>query len=92
MSFSSLLIVTATDCDSNENAELLYYSLSQDFSITSRGTVFPAARLDYERPNHLYEFIVMAVDKGEESKTGTATVRIHVSNVNDEAPAFSQTV
>uniref|UniRef100_A0A672UN86 Neural-cadherin-like n=1 Tax=Strigops habroptila TaxID=2489341 RepID=A0A672UN86_STRHB len=84
--------VTATDCDSKENAELLYSALSQDFSITSHGTVFPATRLDYERPGHLYEFIIMAVDKGEEPKTGTATVRIHVSNVNDEAPEFSQTI
>uniref|UniRef100_A0A8C6JXA2 Uncharacterized protein n=1 Tax=Melopsittacus undulatus TaxID=13146 RepID=A0A8C6JXA2_MELUD len=89
---TALLQVTATDCDSEENAELLYYTLSQDFSITSHGTVFPATRLDYERPNHLYEFIIMAVDKGEEPKTGTATVRIHVSNVNDEAPEFSQAI
>lgn len=88
--FFSLLIVTATDCDSKENAQLLYYTLSQDFSITSHGTIFPATRLDYERPNHLYEFIIMAVDQGEEPKTGTATVRIHMSNVNDEAPEFSQ--
>uniref|UniRef100_A0A8C5JEE2 CADN protein n=1 Tax=Junco hyemalis TaxID=40217 RepID=A0A8C5JEE2_JUNHY len=89
---TALLQVTATDCDSKENAQLLYYTLSQDFSITSHGTVFPATRLDYERPNHLYEFIIMAVDQGEEPRTGTATVRIHVSNVNDEAPEFSQTI
>ncbi|NWS17802.1 CADN protein, partial [Pachyramphus minor] len=89
---TALLQVTATDCDSRENAQLLYYTLSQDFGITSRGTIFPAARLDYERPNHLYEFIIMAVDQGEEPKTGTATVRIHVSNVNDEAPEFSQAI
>ncbi|XP_009892389.1 PREDICTED: neural-cadherin-like [Charadrius vociferus] len=89
---TALLQVTATDCDSKENAEILYYALSQDFSITSHGTIFPATPLDYERPNHLYEFIIMAVDKGEEPKTGTATVRIHVSNVNDEAPEFSQTI
>lgn len=84
--------MTATDCDSKENAEILYYTLSPDFSITSHGTIFPARELDYERPNHLYEFIIMAVDKGEDPKTGTATVRIHVSNVNDEAPEFSQTM
>ncbi|NXL30986.1 CADN protein, partial [Glaucidium brasilianum] len=89
---TALLQVTATDCDSKENAEILYYTLSQDFSITSHGTIFPARQLDYERPNHLYEFIIMAVDKGEEPKTGTATVRVHVSNVNDEAPEFSQTI
>ncbi|NXN44249.1 CADN protein, partial [Rhinoptilus africanus] len=89
---TALLQVTATDCDSKENAEILYYALSQDFSITSHGTIFPATQLDYERPNHLYEFVIMAVDKGEEPKTGTATVRVHVSNVNDEAPEFSQTI
>ncbi|XP_027519706.1 neural-cadherin-like isoform X3 [Corapipo altera] len=89
---TALLQVTATDCDSKENAHLLYYTLSQDFGITSHGTIFPATRLDYERPNHLYEFIIMAVDQGEEPKTGTATVRIHVSNVNDEAPEFSQAI
>uniref|UniRef100_A0A8C0FJM4 Neural-cadherin n=1 Tax=Bubo bubo TaxID=30461 RepID=A0A8C0FJM4_BUBBB len=89
---TALLQVTATDCDSKENAEILYYTLSQDFSITSHGTIFPARQLDYERPNHLYEFIIMAVDKGEEPKTGTATVRVHVSNVNDEAPEFSQAI
>lgn len=82
--------MAASDCDSEENAEILYYTLSPEFSISSQGTIFPAEQLDYERPNHLYEFIIMAVDKGEEPKTGTATVRIHVSNVNDEAPEFSQ--
>ncbi|XP_074824817.1 neural-cadherin-like [Natator depressus] len=87
-----LLQVTASDCDSEENAEILYYTLSPDFSISSHGTIFPAAQLDYERPSHLYEFIIMAVDKGEEPKTGTATVRIRVSNMNDEAPEFSQTI
>ncbi|NWX98396.1 CADN protein, partial [Nothoprocta ornata] len=89
---TALLQVTATDCDSRENAEILYYALSPDFSVTTDGTVFPATQLDYERPNHLYEFIIMAVDKGEEPKTGTTTVRIHVSNVNDEAPEFSQAI
>ncbi|NXY46161.1 CADN protein, partial [Ceuthmochares aereus] len=89
---TALLQVTATDCDSKENAEIRYYTLSQDFSITPDGTIFPATQLDYERPDHLHEFIVMAVDKGEEPKTGTATVRIHTSNVNDEAPEFSQKI
>ncbi|NXA34968.1 CADN protein, partial [Eudromia elegans] len=89
---TALLQVTATDCDSKENAEIVYYTLSPDFSVTADGTVFPATKLDYERPNHLYEFIIVAVDKGEEPKTGTTTVRIHVSNVNDEAPEFSQAI
>ncbi|XP_061577385.1 neural-cadherin-like isoform X1 [Cololabis saira] len=89
---TSLLQVLATDCDSGLNAELTYYTLSPDFSISPHGTVFPARRLDYERPNHLYEFVVMAVDSGDEPHSGTATVRVRMANVNDEAPEFSQSV
>ncbi|XP_037346182.2 neural-cadherin [Pungitius pungitius] len=87
---TSLLQVSANDCDSEENAELTYYTLSPDFTISPHGTIFPAGPLDYERPNHLYEFVVMAVDKGEVPRTGTTTVRIRMANVNDEAPEFSQ--
>ncbi|KAM9816185.1 neural-cadherin-like isoform 2-T2 [Syngnathus typhle] len=89
---TSLLQVMATDCDSGLNAELTYYTLSPDFSISPHGTIFPAARLDYERPNHLYEFVVMAVDGGDGPHSGTATVRVRMFNVNDEAPEFSQLV
>ncbi|XP_045071995.1 neural-cadherin, partial [Coregonus clupeaformis] len=89
---TSLLQVSASDCDSDLNAELTYYTLSPDFSISPHGTIFPAGQLDYERPNHLYEFVVMAVDKGDVARTGTATVRIRMANVNDEVPEFSQHV
>ncbi|KAJ8338649.1 hypothetical protein SKAU_G00354350 [Synaphobranchus kaupii] len=87
---TSLLQVSASDCDSDLNAELTYHTLSPDFIISVHGTIFPARPLDYERPNHLYEFVVMAVDKGEVPRTGTTTVRVRMSNVNDEAPEFSQ--
>ncbi|KAG5839693.1 hypothetical protein ANANG_G00207630 [Anguilla anguilla] len=89
---TSLLQVSASDCDSDLNAELTYYTLSPDFSVSPHGTIFPARPLDYERPNHLYEFVVMAVDKGEVPRTGTATIRIRMANVNDEAPQFSQLI
>ncbi|XP_053709849.1 neural-cadherin [Synchiropus splendidus] len=90
MTATSLLQVSASDCDSEKNAELTYYTLSPDFTISPHGTIFPAGALDYERPNHLYEFVVMAVDKGDIPRTGTATVRIRMANVNDEVPEFSQ--
>ncbi|XP_054626385.1 neural-cadherin isoform X2 [Dunckerocampus dactyliophorus] len=90
MTATSLLQVSASDCDSEKNAELTYYTLSPDFTISPHGTIFPAGPLDYERPNHLYEFVVMAVDKGEVPRTGTTTVRIRMANVNDETPDFSQ--
>uniref|UniRef100_A0A3Q2PU85 Si:ch211-186j3.6 n=1 Tax=Fundulus heteroclitus TaxID=8078 RepID=A0A3Q2PU85_FUNHE len=84
------LLQSANDCDSGANADLTYYTLSPDFIISPHGTIFPAGPLDYERPNHLYEFVVMAIDKGEVPRTGTTTVRIRMANVNDEAPEFSQ--
>ncbi|XP_061877314.1 neural-cadherin isoform X1 [Entelurus aequoreus] len=92
MTATSLLQVSASDCDSEKNAELTYHTLSPDFSISPHGTVFPARPLDYERANHLYEFVVMAVDQGQVPRTGTTTVRIRMANVNDEAPRFSQHV
>ncbi|XP_069594534.1 neural-cadherin-like [Ranitomeya imitator] len=89
---TSLLQVTATDCDSGVNGEFSYFTLSPEFSISAQGTISPARRLDYERPSHLYEFVILAIDHGEPPNTGTTTVRIRVTNLNDEAPEFSQTI
>ncbi|XP_066439955.1 neural-cadherin-like [Eleutherodactylus coqui] len=89
---TSLLQVTASDCDSGESGEFSYFTLSPDFSISAQGTISPARRLDYERPSHLYEFVILAIDRGESPNTGTATVRIRVTNVNDEVPEFSQAI
>ncbi|TRY95800.1 hypothetical protein DNTS_001832 [Danionella cerebrum] len=89
---TSLLQVLARDCDTDMNAELSYFIQSEDFGITSQGVVSPSQRLDYERPNHMYECTVLAVDKGAPPRTGTASIRIRMANVNDEAPVFSQTI
>ncbi|KAM3614937.1 uncharacterized protein V6R79_020964 [Siganus canaliculatus] len=89
---TSLLQVLARDCDSGVNSDLSYFVHGSDFDITSGGVVSPARRLDYERPNHIYEFVVVAVDAGTPPRTGTASVRVRVSNCNDEAPVFSQSV
>uniref|UniRef100_A0A8C5PPG5 Uncharacterized protein n=1 Tax=Leptobrachium leishanense TaxID=445787 RepID=A0A8C5PPG5_9ANUR len=89
---SSLLQVTAQDCDSGSNSEISYFTQSLDFSITPQGVIQSNQRLDYERPNHLYEFVVIAIDNGNPSRTGTASVRLRMANINDEAPIFSQAV
>uniref|UniRef100_A0A803W497 Uncharacterized protein n=1 Tax=Ficedula albicollis TaxID=59894 RepID=A0A803W497_FICAL len=65
---TALLQVTATDCDSKENAQLLYYTLSQDFSITSQGTIFPATRLDYE---HVLQTLFVSEDAGPNTLIAT---------------------
>ncbi|NXG51462.1 CADN protein, partial [Psilopogon haemacephalus] len=89
---TSLLQVLATDCDSGSNSEISYFIQSTDFSITRHGVINSNQRLNFERANHMYEFVVIAVDKGHPPRTGTASVRIRVANVNDEAPVFSQPV
>ncbi|NXG28398.1 CADN protein, partial [Dromaius novaehollandiae] len=89
---TSLLQVLATDCDSGSNAEITYFIQSADFSITRHGVISSNQRLNFERANHMYEFVVIAVDKGHPPRTGTASVRIRMANVNDEAPVFSQSV
>ncbi|KAK2527877.1 neural-cadherin [Columba guinea] len=80
------------DCDSGSNSEISYFIQSTDFSITHHGVINSNQRLNFERANHMYEFVVIAVDKGHPPRTGTASVRIRMANVNDEAPVFSQSV
>ncbi|KAM6102160.1 neural-cadherin-like isoform 6-T6 [Theristicus caerulescens] len=89
---TSLLQVLATDCDSGSNSEITYFIQSTDFSITRHGVINSNQRLNFERANHMYEFVVIAVDKGHPPRTGTASVRIRMANVNDEAPVFSQPI
>ncbi|XP_044151298.1 neural-cadherin-like [Bufo gargarizans] len=89
---TSILEVTAQDCDSGSNAEISYFTQSSDFSITSQGVILSSQRLDYEKANHMYEFVVIAIDKGNPPRTGTASVRLQMLNINDEVPVFSQTV
>ncbi|CAJ0958729.1 unnamed protein product [Ranitomeya imitator] len=85
-------LVAAQDCDSGSNAEISYFTQSSEFSITSQGEILSKRRLDYEQANHMYEFVVIAVDKGIPPHTGTASVRLRMSNINDEAPIFSRTL
>ncbi|XP_041045226.1 neural-cadherin [Carcharodon carcharias] len=89
---TSLLQVLAQDCDTGLNAEISYFSQGAEFAITPQGLISSKQQLDYERPNHMYEFIVAAVDKGHPPRTGTASVRIRMTNINDEAPVFSQNI
>jgi len=48
-------------------------------------------RLDYDRlPDHTYNFTVTATDNGVPALSGSANVRVSVTNVNDEDPVFVQ--
>ncbi|XP_043475146.1 neural-cadherin isoform X3 [Leptopilina heterotoma] len=89
---TNILKVKATDADSGENAEIEYLVSDDHFSVDSNGIIVNNKQLDADNNNAYYEFIVTAKDKGELSKTGTATVRIYTKNKNDEEPKFSQQV
>jgi len=48
-------------------------------------------RLDYDSlPDHTYNFTVTATDSGVPALSGSANVRVSVTNVNDEDPVFVQ--
>ncbi|XP_015602417.1 neural-cadherin isoform X3 [Cephus cinctus] len=89
---TSILKVKATDADSGANAEIEYSVSDDHFSVDSNGIIVNNKQLDADNNNAYYEFVVTAKDKGEPSKTGTATVRIYTKNKNDEEPKFSQQV
>ncbi|XP_019698472.2 neural-cadherin isoform X4 [Harpegnathos saltator] len=89
---TNILRVKATDADSGVNAEIEYLVSDDHFSVDSNGIIVNNKQLDADNNNAYYEFIVTAKDKGEPSKTGTATVRIYTKNKNDEEPKFSQQV
>uniref|UniRef100_A0A3Q3IJ23 Cadherin domain-containing protein n=1 Tax=Monopterus albus TaxID=43700 RepID=A0A3Q3IJ23_MONAL len=87
-----VLDVVATDADNGINAELAYsiieHSANKLFEIDSNtGEVRVKNLLDREETDR-YEFRVAAADKGVPSKTGTATVVIHVLDRNDNDPKF----
>ncbi len=50
-------------------------------------------RLDYDSiSDHTYNFTVVATDNGTPPRSGSAMVRVTVTNVNDEDPQFTQPV
>nr|AUG84419.1 Pcd11x [Platynereis dumerilii] len=85
--------VNATDKDSGENG-LIDYKLHPDaggdFHVDGlTGTVSARAVLDREQTQQI-RFRVIASDRGQPRKSGTATVIVNVQDVNDEKPMFAQ--
>ncbi|CAK6445874.1 unnamed protein product [Pipistrellus nathusii] len=87
-----ILQVFAADLDSGSRG-LIEYSLlagthAQVFQIdTQSGVIIANGILDYEFTSS-YSLIVQATDKGMPRLTGTSMVKIQVTDVNDNAPAF----
>uniref|UniRef100_H3A4U8 FAT atypical cadherin 4 n=1 Tax=Latimeria chalumnae TaxID=7897 RepID=H3A4U8_LATCH len=83
-----LLTVLATDPDENMNGQVRY-SISYDkFLIDSvTGLISVVKNLDRERiPVHIFE--VVASDLGTSPRSGTATVKVVLRDINDFIPTF----
>ncbi|KAL3875780.1 hypothetical protein ACJMK2_033697 [Sinanodonta woodiana] len=57
------------------------------FSVTSAGVVILIQRLDREAQDNLV-LTLIALDDGKPARTSTATVSLHVTDVNDNSPVF----
>uniref|UniRef100_A0A8B9HCB7 Cadherin domain-containing protein n=1 Tax=Astyanax mexicanus TaxID=7994 RepID=A0A8B9HCB7_ASTMX len=90
----SVLQVKALDRDQDSG---IFYSIlrsTQDHLLNihpQSGIISTAAGLDREREADL-AFLVVAVDGGFPPLTSTATVNIHVEDINDNKPVFTQQI
>ncbi|XP_052798901.1 neural-cadherin-like [Mya arenaria] len=94
---SVLLTVTARDSDLNTK---MSFSVNNDHfrvvPLNPENTTSPYTAnivvnkiLDYDRlPVKLYGFDIYATDDGDIPRSGSATVQIFMTNVNDESPEF----
>ncbi|XP_033743279.1 protocadherin-7-like [Pecten maximus] len=85
--------VTASDEDIGRNAQINYYlhddSVSK-FAINSHTGVV-TANMKFDREvNPRITFRVLAVDGGNPQQTGTATVVLTITDINDNAPSFNR--
>lgn len=85
--------VSAIDHDTGSNREFVfsfdpnYNTSTLPFTIFSTGEIKTSSELDREQYSH-YNFPIIAVDKGSPPLTSTATVRITVTDKNDNKPIF----
>ena len=92
-----ILQVSASDIDSPTNAQITYQldpssQFLNTFSVaSSNGVIRTIGNIDYEQ-NPVYELEIMAEDSGMPQRTGLATVRIIINNLNDNPPVFTESV
>ncbi|XP_018016523.1 neural-cadherin isoform X4 [Hyalella azteca] len=89
---NTVLKVKARDDDVGTNAEIVYSVNDDHFRVDNKGVIKVKKTLDADDNNAYYMFDVVAKDRGDPPKEGSATVRIYTKNKNDEEPKFSQQV
>lgn len=86
--------VHATDKDvTPQNKDLSYFKLagSDKFTVDpSTGTISITINKELDRETEpQYNLTIIAIDRGSTPLTGTTTVTIYVTDVNDQKPVFS---
>ncbi|XP_041951959.1 protocadherin Fat 1a isoform X7 [Alosa sapidissima] len=93
---TSVLQVTATDADTGNNKVIFYQIIeekekSSDYFTIDRdtGAISTARALDHEEMTR-HKLTVRAVDGGVPALSSEVVVTVHVTDLNDNAPVFSQ--
>ena len=86
--------VTATDRDEGDNGRVAYRLLDHGdkFSIDPEsGEISTVARLDRETQDQ-YQLHVEAYDGGQRSLSGSAVIKVMVTDINDNPPKFTRII
>ncbi|KAK3610536.1 hypothetical protein CHS0354_008971, partial [Potamilus streckersoni] len=86
---TSVIQVMATDMDSGTDG-MVHYSMATNANFyldSDTGIIYVKSALDYESST-LYSLTIEAIDKGTPARTGTSTVSISLTDVNDHSPVF----
>ncbi|XP_056312425.1 protocadherin Fat 4 [Danio aesculapii] len=82
--------ISATDADIGDNGLVTFFtsSYSKFFSCSDDGTLQAISELDREKQD-VYDVVITAVDHGIPQLNNMTTVRVSITDVNDNAPVFS---
>ncbi|KAF4118312.1 hypothetical protein G5714_000363 [Onychostoma macrolepis] len=83
-------VISATDSDIGENGRVTMNvsSHSELFSFREDGTLLAIEELDRETQD-TYDVVIVAMDNAIPHRNNITTVRISITDVNDNAPVFS---
>ncbi|XP_059411097.1 protocadherin gamma-A4-like [Carassius carassius] len=83
-------MISATDSDSGENGRvaITVYSHIELFSFRADGTLLAMDELDRETQS-VYDVLIVAMDSAIPQLNNITTVRVSITDVNDNAPVFS---
>lgn len=83
----------AVDVDADSNRNIYYRLLDGDKTLfrvnSSNGNIYALRSLDREQQSE-YTATVLAIDSGTPRLTGTGTLVLSISDVNDNAPVFEK--